>query len=143
MQLHHISLSCRDPLVIERFYTRHFGFQRARVIPLPDGQQIVFLKGNNVYLELFLAQGEPPASPNTSGEGLLYRGVRNISFIVDNVDAHIAVMGDAAHISFGPLDFSAFIPGWRSIWLADPEGNIVQVTQGFVDQESPPPLPPE
>jgi hypothetical protein len=44
-------------------------------------------------------------------------------------------------LSFGPLDFSDFIPGWKSVWLTDPEGNVVQVTQGFVDQENPPPLP--
>ena len=46
-------------------------------------------------------------------------------------------------ITFGPLDFRDFIPGWRSVWLADPEGNVIQVTQGFVDQDNPPPLPGE
>jgi glyoxylase I family protein len=140
MIFHHVSLNCQDPIDIERFYTKHFGFKRARVIQLPD-RQIVFLKAGNVYLELFPAQGERPASPNTSGEGLLYPGVRSISFMVDSVDAQLAQMGDAARITFGPLDFGDFIPGWRSVWLADPEGNVVQVTQGFVDQEKPPPLP--
>ncbi len=52
-------------------------------------------------------------------------------------------MGSEAHITLGLQDFKPFIPGWKSVWLADPEGNIVQVTQGFVDQENPPPLPPE
>ena len=37
-------------------------------------------------------------------------------------------------------DFSDFIPGWRTVWLADPEGNIVEVSQGYTDQENPPPL---
>ena len=141
---HHVSLNCRDQLAIERFYTKHFGFQRARVIDLPDGRQIVFLKGGqDIYLELFPAQGERPVSPDSSGEGLLYPGVRNYSFEVDSVDAQLAAMGGEAQITFGPLSFEAFIPGWRSVWLADPEGNIFQVTQGFVDQENPPPLPPE
>jgi glyoxylase I family protein len=142
MIFHHVSLNCRDALAIERFYTRHFGFKRARVVQLPN-RQIVFLKGGNVYLELFPAQGERLASPNTSGEGLLYPGVRGISFMVDNLDAQLAAMGDAARITLGPLDFKDFIPGWRSVWLADPEGNVLQVTQGFVDQETPPPLPAE
>jgi glyoxylase I family protein len=143
MRFHHVSLNCRDPIAIERFYTKHFGFKRARVIQLPDGRQIVFLKGGNVYLELFPAQGERPASPDMSGEGLLYPGVRGISFMVDSVDAQLAGMGEAARITFGPLDFRDFIPGWSSVWLADPEGNVIQVTQGFVDQENPPPLPGE
>ena len=32
IQIHHISLTCRDPLAVERFYTRHFGFVRGRVV---------------------------------------------------------------------------------------------------------------
>lgn len=142
LYFHHISLNCKDPIAVERFYTKHFGFKRARVVVLGQ-EQIVFIKSGNIYLELFSAQGKRPASLNTSGEGLLYPGFRNISFIVDNVDAQLAAMGNEAHITFGPLDFSDFIPGWRSVWLADPEGNIVQLTQGFVDQENPPPLPPK
>jgi glyoxylase I family protein len=141
MIFHHISLNCKDPLATERFYTGHFGFKRARVVQLPDGRQIVFLKGPNVYLELFPAQGERPASPDTSGEGLLYPGVRGISFMVDNIDAQLAAMGSEARVTFGPLDFGSFIPGWRSVWVTDPEGNTVQLTQGFTDQENPPPPP--
>lgn len=141
MTFHHLSLNCTDLPTVERFYSQHFGFRRARAINLPDGRQIVFLRGGDVYLELFPAQGARPASPDTNNEGLLYPGVRNFSFQVDDVDAHIKAMGDAARITFGPLNFDAFIPGWRSVWLADPEGNIFQVTQGFTDQENPPPLP--
>ena len=141
MMFHHLSLNCNDLLAIERFYSKHFGFQRARVIDLPDGRQIVFLRGGGVYLELFPAQGERPASQDTSDEGLLYPGVRNFSFQVDSVDVQLAAMGDEARITFGPLSFDDFIPGWRSVWLADPEGNVFQVTQGFTDQDNPPPLP--
>lgn len=141
MMFHHLSLNCNDLLAIERFYSKHFGFQRARVIDLPDGRQIVFLRGGGVYLELFPAQGERPASPDANNEGPLHPGVRNFSFQVDSVDAQLAAMGDAARITFGPLSFDAFIPGWRSVWLADPEGNIFQVTQGFTDQDNPPPPP--
>jgi glyoxylase I family protein len=37
----HVALNCRDIAAIERFYTRHFGFRRARVINL-GVDQIVF-----------------------------------------------------------------------------------------------------
>lgn len=141
MRFHHLSLNCNDLLTIERFYSKHFGFQRARAIDLPDGRQIVFLQGGGVYLELFPAQGERPASPDMNNEGPLYPGVRNYSFQVDDVDAHLAAMGEEARITFGPLSFDDFIPGWRSVWLADPEGNILQVTQGFTGQDNPPPPP--
>lgn len=141
MMFHHLSLNCNDMLAVERFYSKHFGFQRARAIDLPDGRQIVFLRGGGVYLELFPAQGERPASPDANNEGLLYPGVRNFSFQVDDVDTQLAAMGDEARVTFGPLSFDDFIPGWRSVWLADPEGNILQVTQGFTDQDNPPPAP--
>jgi glyoxylase I family protein len=57
---------------------------------------------------------------------------------VDNVDAKLAEMGEDARITLGPLDFDAFITGWRTVWVADPNGNIVEISQGYVDQENPP-----
>ena len=38
----HLGLNCKDPLALERFYTKYFGFKRVRVIPIEDGQ-IVFI----------------------------------------------------------------------------------------------------
>ena len=52
-----------------------------------------------------------------------------------NVDEKIAEMGDDAVITLGPLDFDDVIPGWRTVWIKDPEGNIVEITQGFKDQD--------
>ena len=48
---------------------------------------------------------------------------------------------DAA-VTFGPLSFDAFIHGWKSVWLRDPDGRLVQVTQGFRDEPCPPSLSP-
>jgi len=132
----HIALACQDPIAIERFYTRHLGFKRARLIPLGD-KSIVFIKLGDVYLELFQAEGVSPA-PLADKDGPTYRGWRHLSFKVDNVDAKIAAMGAEAKITLGPLDFDDFIPGWRSVWLADPEGNIIEISQGYVDQDNPP-----
>ena len=141
LRIHHISLTCRDPIATERFYTKHFDFKRARVVPLGGNNQIVFLRGPGIYLELFQATEEAPVPP-PRGDGYPWPSVRNFSFEVDDVDAKITAMGADASIAFGPMSFDAFIPGWRSAWLRDPEGNLVQITRGFVDQESPPPLPP-
>ena len=61
-----------------------------------------------------------------------------------NLDATLPAMGEdiKARITLGPLDFKDFILGWRTAWLADPEGNIVELSRGFVDQDNPPSLPP-
>lgn len=138
MRFSHVALTCADPLVIERFYTKYFGFQRSRVIPLGN-TQIVFIKNGDVQMELFKAESERPF-PAAEKDGFPFNGVRHIAFQVDDVDATIAAMGEDANISLGPLGFDDFIPGWRTVWLRDPEGNIIEVSQGYTDQETPPSL---
>jgi glyoxylase I family protein len=136
----HVALNCQDPATVERFYARHFGFRRARVVSLPDGGQIVFLKAGFVYLELFKAEGARPSPPPTA-DGYHFPGVRHLAFQVDDVDPVLASLkAEGRAVTLGPIDFGSFIPGWRTAWVADPEGNIVEVSQGFVDQPQPPPL---
>jgi len=133
LRIHHISLTCRDPGATERFYTKHFGFERARVVLLGGSDQIVFLRGPGIHLELFAAtQDNPLKAPRN--DGYPWPGVRNFSFQVDDVDAKLVAMGTDAQVAFGPLSFDAFIPGWCSVWLSDPDGNLVQLTQGYTDQ---------
>ena len=128
----HVGLNCKDPLMMERFYTKYFGFKRARVVPLGE-EQIVFIKSGNYYLELFLAKGEAPL-PAPQNDGYGFAGVRHLAFEVDNVDAKLAELGDAVKIMLGPADFSDFIPGWKGAWVSDPEGNIVEISQGYKDE---------
>jgi glyoxylase I family protein len=134
----HVALSCKDPLVSERFYTHYFGFQRARVIAL-GAEQIVFIRSGGIYLELFQSKGESPLPPFQS-DGPTYPGIRHIAFQVESVDQKLAEMGADARITLGPLNFDDFISGWRSVWLTDPDGNIVEISQGYVDQKNPPQL---
>ena len=132
----HVAISCKDPLATERFYSKYFGFKRARVIPL-GSDQIVFIKSGDTYLELFRSKEQAPIPP-ADQDGPWYPGWRHIAFQVDNVDAKLAEMGEDARITLGPLDFDDFISGWRTVWVADPNGNIVEISQGYVDQENPP-----
>jgi glyoxylase I family protein len=134
----HVGLTCQDPIKIEKFYTRYFGFRRARVVPLGD-TQIVFLKSGDMYLELFQATGKSPVPPPEK-DGPSWPGVRHLAFQVKSVDVKLAELGADARITLGPFNFHDFIPGWRTVWIADPEGNIVEITQGFADQENPPAL---
>jgi glyoxylase I family protein len=134
----HIALACEDPLAIERFYTKHFGFTRARVY-LPGPGQVVVIKSGVVSLELFPAK-EPRPGPPAGEDGPWTPGWRHIAFLVDDLDAKLAEIGSDAKVTLGPLDMGAFIPGMRVAWIADPEGNIVELNQGYVDEENPPPL---
>src|SRR5271157_2388309 len=133
----HVGFTCKDPLAIERFYTRYFGFKRARLVPLGE-EQIVFIKSGNFYLELFRAKEMSPPPPQNDGYD--FPGLRHLAVEVDSVDAKLAELGDAVKIMLGPADFSDFIPGWKGAWVSDPEGNIIELNQGYVDQDNPPPL---
>ena len=130
----HVGLACKDPTATEAFYTKYFGFRRVRVIPLGNGEQIVFIKMQDCvfYLELFRAKEESPLPPPVQ-DGPWHPTFRHLAFKVDDVDAKLSEMDDAAKVTSGPLDFDSVIPGWRTAWIADPDGNIIEISQGFVD----------
>jgi glyoxylase I family protein len=137
--IHHLALSCSDPIALERWYTKHFGFARKRVY-LPGPDQVVVIGNGGVSLELFPAKGERPSAPEGDGAGPEYPGFRHLAFLVDDLDAKLADLGEEAPLTLGPLDMGDLIPGMRVAWVSDPDGNIVELNQGFVDEESPPPL---
>ncbi len=134
----HVGLTCKDPAAIERFYAKYFGFKRARLVPLGD-DQIVFIKQGNIYLELFKAKEASPLPP-PQNDGYDFAGVRHLAFEVDDVEAKLAELGKEVKVMLGPADFSDFIPGWKGAWVTDPEGNIIEISQGYVDQKNPPQL---
>jgi len=133
-QFSHIAVTCSNSLDFEAFYTKYFGFKRARTIDLGEGKELVFLKdADGFYFEIFPKELENPL-PAFEGDGPHFPGLRHIAFMVDDVEAKLAEMGDDAVITLGPLSFDDFIPGWKTVWLKDPEGNIVEISQGYQDE---------
>ena len=51
-----LAITCKDQSVTEDWYVKNFGFKRARVAKLPDGNEIIFIKmaDSSFYLELFI-----------------------------------------------------------------------------------------
>ena len=138
MALHaHTGLTCRDVAATERFYTRYFGFRRARVVDLGHGNQIVFLKNENTYLELFKGEGADPSGP-PKNDGHPFPGFRHLAFTVPDVDAFAKTLGSELKVNLGPLHFDSFIAGWAAIWIRDPDDRVVEICQGYVDEPNPP-----
>lgn len=133
----HVGLNCRDMAVTERFYVNNFGFRRARVVSLGEGKQIVFLRSNDVWLELFQADGD---GVQVDGDGPAVAGFRHMAFKVDNVEAKVSELGDSAKVTLGPLHFDDFIKGWAGAWVKDPDGRIIELSEGYKDEEAPPAL---
>ncbi len=134
MRWAHVGLNCRDQRRTEDFYTHWFGFRRTRAVPLGDGE-IVFLRNGDACLELFPAR-EGPRHPGCADGPTSPGSVRHIAFQTDSVDDVLTAMGEAAEVTLGPLDFGDVIPGWRTVWLRDPDGVVVEVGQGFQDHEA-------
>lgn len=132
----HVGLNCRDMEETERYYVKHFGFRRARVVPLGNAK-IVFLKSDKAYLELFAAEGPEVPDP-VKGDGPAAAGFRHMAFQVADVKAKLAEMGADAVVTLGPLFFDDFIKGWGAAWIRDPDGRILEISQGYKDEANPP-----
>ncbi|KAA0993064.1 VOC family protein [Dyadobacter aurulentus] len=131
----HLALTVKDLAKFEAFYARHFGFYRARTISLGDDAELVFLKNDkNIYLEIFPPEEDRPYAMSEA-DGPHYPGLRHIAFSVEDIDEKVRLMGVDAVITLGPLHFDDVIEGWKTVWLKDPEGNIIELTQGYRDQD--------
>lgn len=130
----HLGMTCKDPKKFEAFYTKHFGMKRARTIDLGEGKELIFLKDEHgFYFELIPMEEERPI-PFAEADGPPYPGYRHLAFRVNDVDAKLKEMGDDAVVTLGPMGFDTFIKGWRTVWIKDPEGNIVEISQGYQDE---------
>jgi glyoxylase I family protein len=114
---------------------RHFGFE-ARARDPARRQQIVFLRSGDAYLELFQAKEPLPPRARAGTARGTPGGATSPSRWTTSTPA--GRDGRRGQVTLGPLDFDDFIPGWRTVWVSDPEGNIVEISQGFVDEANPP-----
>jgi glyoxylase I family protein len=57
---------------------------------------------------------------------------RHLAFQTDDLDGFLAAAAGVP-VSLGPLSFDEVINGWRSVWLTDPDGLVVEVSEGYRD----------
>lgn len=137
--VHHIAFNCVDRLAQERFYTQHFGFQRARVFNPGQPSEFVMLRCGDTLLELFTTGGSGSDTDMRGGEQPV--GFKHLCFSVEDIGAKKQEL-EAAGLSVGDLiDASAHAPGLTVCFFQDPEGNILELMQGWQDEDNPPPAP--
>lgn len=127
-----MGLNCIDPDKIEKFYEKHFGFKRKNVFTKASGEQIIMIGLGNVYLELFKTL-QKSCNENSGDTGPQCSGWRHICFSVDNLEEKLSQMGDDLKITHGPTKLDDFVLGMRACWIADPEGNIIELNEGYRD----------
>ena len=87
---------------------------------------------SSFYLELFKSDSDSPC-PDPINDGHTFPGFRHLAFKVNNVDEKLKSISNP-EITLGPVDFDAWIVGWRTVWIKDPDGRIIEISQGFTDE---------
>jgi len=128
----HIALNCRDQVAQERFYGDLFGSERARVFNAGEPGGFVMLRLGDVRMELF----QSDAGQASGGEQPV--GFKHLSLEVADVEEKVEEL-NAAGVQTGPvIDCSQQVPGLKVCFFNDPEGNRIELMEGWQDDPNPP-----
>ena len=127
----HIAFGCRDLFAQEKFYTKHFGFKRSRTFERGKPGEFFMLKLGPVRLELFpsdLAKANATVGPQEVG-------FRHLAFDVPKLEPVIeALQADGIKVD-DIIDMTRLAPGFRIVFFRDPEGNMLELMENYVDEE--------
>jgi glyoxylase I family protein len=130
--VHHLALNCRDMRAQEVFYSRHFGFRRARVINAGTPQEFIMLRLGAMCLELF--QVNPADAAARGGEQPV--GAKHFAFHVDDIEAAVRALNADGIATDKIIDCAKLLPGLKVCFFNDPEGNRLELMQGWRDEGS-------
>ena len=125
--IHHMAFNCRDLKAQEQFYTKHFGFCRCRVFNAGTPNEFLMLQLGSTCLELFSAQAG--SSALMAKEQPV--GFKHLAFEVPDLDAAIAGLRADGIRTEKIIDCSTAVEGLRVCFFSDPDGNRVELMQGF------------
>jgi catechol 2,3-dioxygenase-like lactoylglutathione lyase family enzyme len=124
----HIGFNCRDRDAQEAFYGKHFGFQRVRVFNAGTPGQFVMLRLGGVCLEFF--QGKTDAGLKGGGQPV---GFAHLAIAVPDLDAALDALRADGIQPDDIIDCSKIAEGMRVVFFNDPEGNRIELMQGYKD----------
>ncbi|MBD3383424.1 hypothetical protein GF407_00735 [candidate division KSB1 bacterium] len=128
--LQHIAFNCKDLEKQEAFYSKHFGFRRARVFNAGKEDEFIMLRLGTACIELFSASSE---AKNSSG-GVQPVGFSHLALEVEDIQAMVNALEADGIQTEGIIDCSEHVEGLRVCFFHDPEGNRIEIMQGWKDQ---------
>ena len=126
IQMHHIHLLVPEPSVAQAWYARHFGATPGKRLGGVDVVRTQFDTANVPGAEITLSKANAPTVP-TKG-----RAVDHIGFEVRDIDAVVANLQAAGIKIDGPVRSSTNASGLRIVYITDPWGTEIELTQGLV-----------
>jgi glyoxylase I family protein len=128
----HTALNCRDIAAQEAFYTKHFGFRRSRTFNRGKPGEFFMLKLGPVRLELFPADRTKTADAQGDEQPV---GFKHLAFDVPKLEPVLDALR-ADGIEHDPImELPHLTPGFRIVFFRDPEGNILELMEGYRDEE--------
>ena len=131
--INHIALNCRNLAAQEAFFCKHFGFRRVRTFKAGQPDEFLMLKLGSVRLELFPLRGGSPAGEAKGGEQVV--GFKHLAFDVPQLEPAIAALRADGLEPDPIIDMGHVTPGFRIVFFRDPEGNILELMEGYQDGE--------
>jgi glyoxylase I family protein len=126
----HLAFNCKNLKNQTKFYQKHFGFKRARVFNEGTPNEFVMLRLGSMCLELF--QATPVVSSSRGQEQPV--GFKHLAFEVSDLDAALAALREDGIRTENIIDCSSIVNGMRVSFFDDPEGNRLELMQGYQDQ---------
>lgn len=124
----HIAFNCRDIHASEEFYRKHFGFRRARVFNAGQPDEFVMLRLGAMCLELFSAE-----SGRTGGEQPV--GFKHLAFEVPRLEPAIERLQADGMTVDKIIELGHIAPGLRICFFKDRDGNVLELMEGWQDEE--------
>lgn len=125
--IHHIAFHCHDIDAQEKFYSRHFGFQRVWTFNAGKPDEFRMIRAGACCLEFFPKAVDTPADARGGEQPI---GLRHLAFSVDNLEDAIAKLKEDG-ITTDPILDQLPVPGLRICFFRDPEGNIVELMENW------------
>jgi glyoxylase I family protein len=130
--INHIALNCSDLAAQEAFYTRHFGFKRSRTFNRGKPDEFFLLKLGSTRLELFPTDRAKTAAMQGGEQPI---GFKHLAFGVPKLEPVLEALR-ADGIEPDPIvDVGHITPGFRIVFFRDPEGNILELMEGYQEEE--------
>ena len=124
----HLAMYCRDPKAQEAFYGKHFGFKRVRTFKV-DGTEFFIVRLGGMCLEMF--QSSDPSAE--AGEQTV--GLGHLAFEAEKLEPAIASLeADGVEVE-EIIDCNDLVAGMRVVFFHDPEGNRLELMEGYCDEQ--------
>jgi glyoxylase I family protein len=127
----HIAFNCRDLAAQEAFYTKHLGFKRSRTFNRGKPDEFFMLKLGSVRLEMFQTDRAKTAALKGGEQPI---GFKHLAFEVAKLEPILDTLRADGIVADAIIDVGGIVPGFRIVFFRDPEGNIIELMEGYRDE---------